>query len=241
MMEFSFATAGQILFGPGVVRQTAGQARVLGRRALLVTGQNRGRAAQLEQDFLIAGVTVTGFQVAGEPDVTLVEKGAALARDQGCDLVVGFGGGSVMDAAKAIAALAANARPILDYLEVIGQALPFENRPLPCIAIPTTAGTGSEVTRNAVIRSPEQRIKVSLRSPHMLPRVALVDPELTLGLPKVSSPRPWQRTVELELLSAAQALMLEPALHPEIKGAVQVPDASMDTWRLPLHFFDLCN
>jgi alcohol dehydrogenase class IV len=209
MMEFSFATAGQILFGPGVVRQTAGQARVLGRRALLVTGQNRGRAAQLEQDFLIAGVTVTGFQVAGEPDVTLVEKGAALA---------------------------ANARPILDYLEVIGQALPFENRPLPCIAIPTTAGTGSEVTRNAVIRSPEQRIKVSLRSPEMLPRVALVDPELTLGLPKVSSPRPWQRTVELELLSAAQALMLEPALHPEIKGAVQVPDASMDTWRLPLHF-----
>ncbi len=183
MMEFSFATAGQILFGPGVVRQAAGQAKALGRRALLVTGRNRGRAAPLEQDFKTAGVAVTGFQVPGEPDVALVENGATLAREQGCDLVVGFGGGSVMDAAKAIAALAANTNPILDYLEVIGRALPLENRPLPCIAIPTTAGTGSEVTRNAVIRSPEHRVKVSLRSPHMLPRVALVDPELTLDLP----------------------------------------------------------
>jgi len=183
MMGFSFATAGQILFGPGVVRQAARQAKDLGRHALLVTGQNRGRAASLEQDFKMAGVAVTGFQVPGEPDVALVENGAALAREQGCDLVVGIGGGSVMDAAKAIAALAANTRPILDYLEVIGRALPLENRPLPCIAIPTTAGTGSEVTRNAVIRSAEQRVKVSLRSPHMLPRVALVDPELTLDLP----------------------------------------------------------
>jgi alcohol dehydrogenase class IV len=183
MMDFSFATAGRILFGPGVVRKTAGQAKALGHRALLVTGQNRGRSERLEQDLKMAGVAVTCFRVAGEPDVALVENGSVLAREQGCDLVVGFGGGSVMDAAKAIAALAANARPILDYLEVIGRAQPLENRPLPCIAIPTTAGTGSEVTRNAVIRSPGQRVKVSLRSPDMLPRVALVDPELTLDLP----------------------------------------------------------
>jgi len=182
-MEFSFATAGQILFGPGVVRQADRLAGALGRRILLVTGRNRQRAAGLEQDLKRADFTLCCLQVPGEPDLALVEKGAHLARDQGCDLVIGFGGGSVMDAAKAIAAVAANAGPVLDYLEVIGRARPLEKRPLPCMAIPTTAGTGSEVTRNAVIRSPGHHVKVSLRSPHMLPRVALVDPELTLGLP----------------------------------------------------------
>ena len=101
-----------------------------------------------------------------------------------CDLVIGFGGGSAMDTAKAAAALLKNQGDIYDYLEVIGKALPLKNRPLPCIAIPTTAGTGAEVTRNAVLTSPEQRVKVSLRSPLMLPVIALVDPELTLDLPK---------------------------------------------------------
>ncbi len=165
------------------MRHAAGLAAELGRHVLLVTGRDPVRGTRLAQDFKKEGLAVTRFQVPGEPDTIVVESGAALARDRQCDLVVGMGGGSVMDTAKAVAALAVNANPILHYLEVIGQARPLDNRPLPCIAIPTTAGTGSEVTRNAVIRSLERRVKVSLRSPHMLPRAALVDPELTLDLP----------------------------------------------------------
>ena len=100
-----------------------------------------------------------------------------------CDLIIGLGGGSAIDTGKAIAALLTNAGDPLDYLEVIGRGQALTDAPAPFIAIPTTAGTGAEVTRNAVLASPEHRVKVSLRSPLMLPRVALVDPELTYGLP----------------------------------------------------------
>jgi alcohol dehydrogenase class IV len=98
-------------------------------------------------------------------------------------MVIGLGGGSVLDAAKAIAALATNPGDLFDYMEVVGKGKPITQEPLPYIAIPTTAGTGAEVTRNAVIEVPEQNVKVSVRSPLMLPRVALVDPELTYNLP----------------------------------------------------------
>jgi len=100
------------------------------------------------------------------------------------DVVLGIGGGSALDAAKAIAALATQGRDVLDYLEVIGTGKPLDAQPLPCVAAPTTAGTGSEVTKNAVLGSPEHGVKVSLRSPAMLPRVAVVDPELTLSMPR---------------------------------------------------------
>jgi alcohol dehydrogenase class IV len=112
-----------------------------------------------------------------------VRRGAELARDHRCELVIGFGGGSAMDAAKAIAALVTNRGDLLEYLEVIGRAQPLQSPPAPCITIPTTAGTGAEVTRNAVLASPEQQFKVSLRSPLMLPKLALVDPDLTRYLP----------------------------------------------------------
>ncbi len=102
---------------------------------------------------------------------------------QGCELVIGLGGGSVIDSAKAIAAVIPNSGEPLDYLEVIGRGQALENNPLPWIAVPTTAGTGAEVTRNAVLDSPEHGVKASLRSPLLLARVALIDPELTLDLP----------------------------------------------------------
>ena len=89
----------------------------------------------------------------------------------------------MIDAAKAISGLATNSGDILEYLEVIGRGNPLTKAGLPCVAIPSTAGTGAEVTKNAVIASPEHRIKVSLRSPFLLPRIALVDPELTYSLP----------------------------------------------------------
>ncbi len=180
---FEFATAGRIVFGNGRRRELGGMARVLGRRALLVCGRDAERAAGATALLEAAGVGVRRFAVPGEPEIALAQRGAELARAERCDLVVGFGGGSVIDAAKAVAALATNTRDPFDYLEVIGRAQPLEQTPLPVIAVPTTAGTGAEVTRNAVLASPEHRVKVSLRSPQMLPRVALVDPELTHSLP----------------------------------------------------------
>src|SRR5579871_2640819 len=123
------------------------------------------------------------FLVTGEPTVGLIRQGAAFARERGCDSVVALGGGSAIDAGKAIAALLTNPGDPLDYLEVIGGGQPLAQTPAPFIAVPTTAGTGSEVTRNAVLGSPEHGVKASLRSPLMLPCIALVDPELTYGLP----------------------------------------------------------
>ncbi|MEJ2156612.1 MAG: iron-containing alcohol dehydrogenase [Desulfobacteraceae bacterium] len=183
MTDFSFSTAGRIIFGAGAAGGVAAKAAQLGGCAMLVTGSQPERNAALAEDLKRAGVAVHGFTIDREPDIDGVAKGAEEARRRQCDLVIGIGGGSVLDSAKAIAALIPNRRPIIDYLEVIGRAMPLEHPPAPCIAIPTTSGTGSEVTRNAVIRSPRHRVKVSLRHPEMLPDLAVVDPALTLTLP----------------------------------------------------------
>ncbi len=182
-MRFEFATAARIVFGAGTLAQAASLVRELGKRPLVVTGRDPARAQPLLESLSAAGMAATLFSVAGEPSTDVVSTGTERARNAGCDCVIGFGGGSALDAAKAIAALLANPGDLLDYLEVIGRARPLANPGAPCIAIPTTAGTGSEVTRNAVLASPPHRLKVSLRSPHLLPRLALVDPELTAGLP----------------------------------------------------------
>jgi alcohol dehydrogenase class IV len=182
-MNFEFATAGRILFGPGMIRQTAPLAAGFGRRPLLVTGGTPARAGSLRETLEAEGLEVQVFSIPGEPTVDLIRAALAAAEDAGTDLVIGFGGGSALDGAKAVAALLANGGDPLDYLEVIGRGRPLARRSVPVIAIPTTAGTGSEVTRNAVLASPEHGVKVSLRSPLMLPQVALVDPELTHGLP----------------------------------------------------------
>ncbi len=182
-MNFSFATARQIIFGPGAVEQAAPAAARMGQRALIVTGRHPQRAEILTRRLENAGVSWLWFKVEGEPEVAHMACGADLARESNCDLLIGFGGGSALDGAKAIAALATNNAPIETYLEVIGRGQPLERPPLPCIAVPTTAGTGSEVTRNAVLFSPAHQVKVSLRSPMMLPEMAVVDPELTLSLP----------------------------------------------------------
>src|ERR1035438_2602246 len=178
-MRFEFATATRIVFGPGTVREVPAAAAEMGRRALVVT-----RASADFKRTGIAGVPFPiHFPIHGEPTVDMVRQGTQLARDAACDLVIALGGGSTIDASKAIAALLTNGGDPLDYLEVVGQAKPLNRPSAPFIAIPTTAGTGSEVTRNAVLRSPEHRVKASLRSPYMLPSLAVVDPELTLDLP----------------------------------------------------------
>ncbi|HWW02158.1 MAG TPA: iron-containing alcohol dehydrogenase [Candidatus Acidoferrum sp.] len=182
-MNFEFATATRIILGPGRVRELGSVAKVLGRRALVVTGRHPERSKRVTSLLADSGVTTVTFPVPGEPEVRTVEAGVAQAKTERCDLVVSFGGGSALDAGKAIAAMLTNGGELLDYLEVIGQGKPLALPPAPFIAIPTTAGTGTEVTRNAVLASPPHRVKVSLRSPSMLPRVALVDPELTYELP----------------------------------------------------------
>lgn len=182
-MRFEFATAGKIVFGAGTVAEVPALVREFGTRVFVVTGADPRRAELLLGRLRTAGLAVTNFGIAHEPAIDDIERGVAAARAAGADVVVGFGGGSVIDAAKAISALVTNTAPMLDYLEVIGRAQPLTNPVVPCIAIPTTAGTGAEVTRNAVLASPAHRVKVSLRSPLMLPRVALVDPEFTYDLP----------------------------------------------------------
>lgn len=183
-MRFDFTTATRIVFGSGTLKEIGPVAKEFGQAALVVTGSKPERAAKLVELLGQCGIRSVSFAVPGEPELATVEQGVALAKQEHCDLVIAFGGGSAIDAGKAIAAMLANPGELLDYLEIIGRGQSITKPPAPFIAIPTTAGTGAEVTRNAVLASPTHHVKVSLRSPLMLPRVALVDPELTLGLPR---------------------------------------------------------
>lgn len=182
-MNFEFATAARIVFGQGTIRDAGSHAERMGTRALVVTGSNPGRATRLIDILRDHGVESSTAAVYGEPTVRTIVDGIDLLRDADCDFVIGFGGGSAIDAAKAIAILTTNPGDPVSYLEVIGKGKPITEPPLPVIAIPTTAGTGSEVTSNAVLAAPDRRVKVSLRSPLVLPRLALIDPELTYSLP----------------------------------------------------------
>jgi alcohol dehydrogenase class IV len=181
---FEFATATRILFGAGRLAEVPREVKALGgTRVLLVTGRDPTRAGPLRQGLDPLGLSSVTFAVEGEPTVELARDGTATAVSERCDAVVAFGGGSALDAGKAIAALAANGGDPLDYLEVVGRGLPLTKPSLPLVAIPTTAGTGSEVTRNAVLGVKDAQVKASLRSPLMLPRLAVVDPDLLAGAP----------------------------------------------------------
>jgi alcohol dehydrogenase class IV len=177
-MRFEFATATRILFGEGTAAMLPELVRSFGLRPLVVTGASAQRVAPL-----ISALAAQAFAVPGEPSVDLVREGARLVQNAGCDVVVSIGGGSAIDAGKAIAIIATNGGEPLEFLEVVGKGRTIENSPLPFIAVPTTAGTGTEVTRNAVLASTQHGVKASLRSPLMLPRVAFIDPELTYALP----------------------------------------------------------
>ncbi|HEX4263439.1 MAG TPA: iron-containing alcohol dehydrogenase [Verrucomicrobiae bacterium] len=182
-MQFEFATATTIIFGAGKLREAGPTIKSAGQRPLVVTGKNAQRTEPLLKILRANQMDGVTFPVSGEPKIQTIRDGVALAKNEKCDWVIGIGGGSVLDAGKAIAAMLTNDGDVLDYLEIIGQGKALTKHPARFMAIPTTAGTGSEVTRNAVLASSEHRLKVSLRSPHMLPAIALVDPELTYDLP----------------------------------------------------------
>lgn len=178
-MHFDITTNQRIVFGRGVSRQAALIAAGLGARPFLVTGSKTANYAWLEEAL---GPAAT-FRACGEPSVEQARQAAAAAKTAGCDLVVACGGGSALDLGKATAALAANDGGVMDYLEVVGRGLALERPALPVVAIPTTAGTGSEATRNAVLHDGESKVKASLRHDSMVPAVALVDPELSQNVP----------------------------------------------------------
>lgn len=182
-MIFEFGTANRIIFGSGAVARVGRLAAALGRRVLVVTGSSPERGEALLRQLKDQGLVIDRVTVAGEPSLMHVADVVGHARRQKTEVVIGFGGGSVIDTGKALAALVSNPGDVLDYLEVIGRGRPLTTAPAPCIAVPTTAGTGAEVTCNAVLKSTEHDVKVSLRSPMMFPRFAVVDPEVTLSLP----------------------------------------------------------
>ena len=209
-MTFEFATAGRIMAGAGRAAELPGVLAGLGSRVLVCTGANPARHAGLLAGL---GLPAAVLEVAGEPTVELARAGVAAAREHGADVVAAIGGGSVIDAGKAVAMLLGNGGDPLDYLEVIGSGRAITQPAVPCVAVPTTAGTGAEVTANAVLASPEHRLKASLRSPLMIPRVALVDPQLT-----VSCPPPVTAASGLDALTQCLEPLVSPRASPLTDG-----------------------
>ncbi len=182
--NFDFNTAGRIRFGRGVAATACDAVLGFGTRVLLVRGKSVAWVDEFHQSLIERGATVLEVTCTNEPDLSLLESARAKARAFAADVVVAVGGGAVIDLGKAVAALSPSENPAMDHLEGVGQGAPLRTDPLPFVAIPTTAGTGSEVTRNAVIAVPEAGRKVSLRDDRMLPRIAIVDPALTDGTPR---------------------------------------------------------
>jgi len=183
VVRFDLAVPVDIRFGAGRVSEVPEVfARLGASRVLVVTGRTTSRADTLRSELRETGISSIVFSVATEPSIERVRAAVSLVAESGCDAVLGFGGGSALDVAKAVAVLALSGTDPTDHLEVIGAGHPIERPGLPCVAVPTTAGTGSEVTRNSVLSG--GGVKASLRSPLILPRVALVDPELLVGVPK---------------------------------------------------------
>nr|WP_086940566.1 iron-containing alcohol dehydrogenase [Thaumasiovibrio occultus] len=186
---FQFMTANQVIFGEGALNQSLSLLSKYGYSVLLVTGRNAERAEPVINYLMQQNMRYQQVSVWGEPVITMVEEMAAMGRKFAPDMVVAIGGGSVIDVGKALSALIPNQGSVYDYLEVIGRNLPFQRAPLPCIAIPTNAGTGSEVTRNAVLKSAQENIKVNIRNHVLLPDLAIIDPTLTYGMEAALSAR----------------------------------------------------
>jgi alcohol dehydrogenase class IV len=183
-----FCTPGKIIFGPGGLSRVGVEAKRLGSKALIISGKSamRKSGALYRLTHLLKENNleyVVYENISSDPTVETVDNGASFARKESCNLVIALGGGSVLDTGKAISAMVTNEGSVADYQEIEGKGRKFETKPIPFIAIPTTSGTGSEATRNAVITNPVFSLKKSIRDPWLIPEIALVDPELTLSLP----------------------------------------------------------
>ncbi|MCS6787590.1 MAG: iron-containing alcohol dehydrogenase [Thiobacillaceae bacterium] len=186
---FTFSRLPRIHFGPGSIGKLPALIREFGTRALLVTGarhfQHSPQWAVLQNALRDAGVEWAAVQVAGEPSPGLVDAVVAAQRRQRWDVVVGVGGGSALDAAKAIAGLLIPGNSVMDHLEGVGPQLPYHGPATPFIAVPTTAGTGSEATKNAVLSvQGEGGFKKSFRDERLVAQYAVVDPDLLATCPR---------------------------------------------------------
>jgi alcohol dehydrogenase class IV len=186
---FQFMTSTRIIFGEGAYQNSLSTLNQFGYSVLLVTGKDLNRAQPIINYIHSQNMRYQHISISAEPQITMVEETATLARKFRPDMVVAIGGGSAIDMGKALAALIPNSGSLYDYVEVVGRNVPLKTKPLPFIAIPTTASTGSEVTKNAVLKSSQDKVKVSLRSPDMLADVAIVDPMLTYGTDPYTSAR----------------------------------------------------
>ena len=183
-----FYTPGKIIFGSGGLSQVGAEAKRLGNKALVVLGRNAMRKSGVldRLTYLLREKNLEYIiyeNIPSDPTVEIVDKGANLAKKGKCNLIIALGGGSVLDTGKAISAMVTNEGSVADYQEIEGKGRKFQYKTIPFIAIPTTSGTGSEATSNAVITNTELSLKKSIRDPWLIPEVALVDPELTLFLP----------------------------------------------------------
>lgn len=181
MTPFAIASPPRILFGRGEADRAPALLAGFGRRGIVVHGANPARAGWL---ISALDADVLALACAAEPTLADLEAALPAARAHAPDWVAAIGGGAVLDMGKALAALIPSPGPAMDHLEVVGRSLPLAADPLPFIALPTTAGTGAEATRNAVIGLPELGRKVSLRDDRMIARLAIVDPALTDGCPR---------------------------------------------------------
>ena len=184
-MQFEFSTAEKILFGEGVSTEVPELAFSWGQQILVVTGRSTLRATPLMKELSALGASCLNVRISGEPTVQMLQESVEEAREAGCEVVIGIGGGGALDAAKVIAAMLTNDGEVLEYLERVGDGRRLTTPSAPMIAIPTTAGTGSEVTKNAVLLSEEHGLKVSMRDDFLFPRLAVVDPCLTYSMPPV--------------------------------------------------------
>lgn len=186
---FQFMTSTRIIFGEGALQSSLSVLNQFGYSVLLVSGQNTERADAIIHYLKSQNMRYQHISIVGEPNITMVEESALSGRKFKPDMVIAIGGGSVLDMGKALAAVIPNQGDVYDYVEVVGRNVPLKTKPVPFIAIPTTASSGSEVTKNAVLRSGQDQVKVSLRSPDMLADVAIVDPSLTYGTDPYTSGR----------------------------------------------------
>ncbi|NMC52680.1 MAG: iron-containing alcohol dehydrogenase [Chloroflexi bacterium] len=182
-MNFSLLTPAKIIFGDGSADQIAPILKSWDCPVLFVTSAHHPSLNQVKESLTAAGVEHYVESVHGEPTIRKVEELTKFAKDHHCGAVLAMGGGSVLDSGKAVSAMINNPGNIMDYLEVVGAGKPLQNPAVNMLAVPTTAGTGSEVTKNAVILVEDKHVKVSLRSDWMVPTVALIDPLLTISLP----------------------------------------------------------
>jgi alcohol dehydrogenase class IV len=216
----------RILFGKGAINRLPELVENLGQNILFITGKDPDRHGAILRRVETCNTKYEIFTVEKEPDVQILYDCIKTARRIKPDVICSIGGGSVIDTGKAVSALLTNPGDLMDYLEVVGRGLQLHNSPMPFIAVPTTSGTGSEVTKNAVVNINDLKIKVSLRSQKMFPLIAIVDPELTINLPTDITASSGMDAF-VQLVEAYTSTRANPFISSMIRDGVKLTSSSL--------------